>query len=248
MTTQTFVNSNEIALSSASNPQPGVINPSRNITKDDVAYLRDYTLAAQVISWDSGVFNTPLQVTAGDITNICITGDTVWYQINYHRAIPLNIEIFHSHRLQIQLKEQLDAQEECQPLKEPVRAAGEPGSCQLQKTLEATEEYEIGRRHGQHDAAGRLHPICTEATCPYSAGYLDGYKSFSSVQQPQPVKQTEWSVAYDPKWQWYQAWVGDRCIGHGSTHSEAERIAQNYIATDELIRRQNAVVLAAYAG
>lgn len=249
MTTQTIVNSNSQTQSSASNPQPGVINPSRSITSDDEAYLRDYTLAAEIISWDSGVFGTPLQVTAADITNICIAGDTVWYQINYHRGIPLNIEIFHAHWQQIQLyKAQLDAQEECQPQQQPVGFAGDSVSLRLQATLEATEEFEIGHRKGQHDAAARLQPICTEATCPFSKGYLQGYSSFSSVQQqPQPILQTEWSVTYDPKWQWYQAWVGDRCIGYGSIHEEAERIAQRYIATDEMIRRQNAAVLAAYA-
>lgn len=247
MTTQTIVNSNEIAQSSASNPQPGVINPSRSITYEDEAYLRDYTLAAQVISWDEGVFGTPLQVTAADITNICIAGDTVRYQINYYRGIPLNIEIFHAHRQQIQLyKAQLDAQEECQPQQEPL-TAGDSVRDRLQTNTEATEEFEIGHRYGQHDAQAQLQPICTEATCPFSTGYLEGYNSFSSMQQqPQPVKQAEWSVAYDSKWQWYQAWVGDRCIGHGTTHEEAERIAQRYIATDEMTRRQNRAVLEAY--
>lgn len=133
------------------------------------------------------------------------------------------------------------------PQDEPL-AAGDSVRDRLQEKLEAIEEFEMGRRYGQHDAAGRLHPICTEATCPFSTGYLEGYSSFSSVQQqPQPVKQTEWSVTYDPKWQWYQAWVGARCVGRGATYQEAERIAQQYIATDEMIRRQNAAVLAAYA-
>ena len=159
---------------SAPELQPGLINPSRSITKEDETYLRDYTLAAEVISWDESLFNTPLQVTAGDITNIAIAGDTVWYQINYYRAIPLNIEIFHAHRQQIQLyKAQLDAQEECQPLKEPLPARDSVRDRLLSNT-EATEEFEIGRRKGQHDAAVRLQPICSEATCPYSAGYLDG--------------------------------------------------------------------------
>lgn len=104
------------AQASLSNPQPCVINPSRSITQEDEAYLRDYTLAAEVLSWDEGVLNTSLQVTAADITNICLAGDTVWYQINYYLGIPLNIETFCAHRQRIQLyKDQLDAQEECQP-------------------------------------------------------------------------------------------------------------------------------------
>ncbi len=43
-----------------------------------------------------------------------------------------------------------------------------------------------------------------------------------------------------------QAWVGDRCIGLAATEQEAEGLARNYIATDELIRRHYAVVKAAY--
>ncbi len=151
--------------SSAPNPQPGVINPSRSITQEDEAYLRNYTLAAEVISWDEGVFGTPLQVTAADITNICIAGDTVWYQINYYRGIPLNIEIFHAHRQRIQLyKAQLDAQEECQPQDEFVGFAGDSVSCQLQPTQSALAEFEQGRHHGQQDASERLHPIYTKAS------------------------------------------------------------------------------------
>lgn len=235
---------------SLSNPQPGVINPSHCITQEDKAYLRDYTLAAQVISWDEGVFGTPLQVTAADITNICITGDTVWYQINYYRGIPLNIEIFHAHRQRIQLyNAQLDgAEQECQPLKEPVGFAGDSVTCQLQPTTEAQAEFEQGRQHGQQDAWERLHPIYTKASCKYSSGYLEGYNSvLNPTPQPEVRKQIEWSVTYDPKWKWYQAWVGSRFVGRGTTHSEAERIAQRYIATDEMIRRQNRAVLQAYA-
>jgi len=53
--------------------------------------------------------------------------------------------------------------------------------------------------------------------------------------------------ALDPRWGLHQAWVKDRCIGHGATYEEAERIAQGYIAVDEMIRRQNAAVMRAYA-
>lgn len=82
--------------------QADSINPSRSITAEDEAYLRDYALAAQVISWDECTYDTPEQLTAADITNIALAGDTVWYQIQLHRAIPINIETFHAHRLQIQ--------------------------------------------------------------------------------------------------------------------------------------------------
>ena len=52
-----------------------LINPSRKITPDDVLYLRDYTIAAAVISADKGVFGTHLQFQASDITNIGMSDD-----------------------------------------------------------------------------------------------------------------------------------------------------------------------------
>lgn len=229
---------------------PGVINPSRSITQDDEAHLRDYTLAAQVISWDEGVFETSLQVTAADITNIAINGDTVWYQINLHRAIPLDIETFHAHRLRIQLhKAELEvAKKDCQQEQQPDGEAGDSVSCRLQPTQSALTEFEIGRQHGRADAEARQHPIYTKPKSDYAIGYLEEYHGNSTEQQPAPTQPVEWSVVYDPRWQCYQAWVKDRCIDHASTYQEAERLAQRYIALDKTIKRQNAAVMKAYAG
>lgn len=87
-------------------PLPGAINPSRQITQDDVLYLRDYTIAAAVISADKGVFGTHLQFKASDISNIGMSddGSTVWYEINHAAGIPINIEVFHFHRQQLGLE------------------------------------------------------------------------------------------------------------------------------------------------
>lgn len=90
--------------------QPEMINPSRSINKCDELYLRNYKLAALVISWDLAVCDTAARVTPEDITNIALDGDTVWYQLNHFKAIPLNIEVFHSHRLQIQQQAIWDAE------------------------------------------------------------------------------------------------------------------------------------------
>jgi hypothetical protein len=40
--------------------------------------------------------------------------------------------------------------------------------------------------------------------------------------------------------------VGSSCIGHGATHEEAERKAQAYVATDQMIHRQNEAVMKSY--
>ena len=73
-------------LALASTQDRSAINPSRSITLDDEIYLRDYALAAAILSWDKCTYGLPEQVTAADITNIAIAGDTVWYQIQLHRA------------------------------------------------------------------------------------------------------------------------------------------------------------------
>lgn len=139
-------------------------------------------------------------------------------------------------------------QPEQEPQKEPVEEGGDSVHSSLQPTPSAPTEFEIGRQHGQADAAERLHPIYTKPKSEYAIGYLEGYHGSSSQQQPAPTQPVEWSVDYDPKWHWYRAWVKDRCIGHGSTPEQAERIAQRYIATYEMIKRQNAAVMKAYAG
>lgn len=94
-----------------------------------------------------------------------------------------------------------------------------------------------------------MQPICSEANCPYSQGYLDGYNSFLASQQPLPApKSIGWSVVYEPKWDLYQVWIGDRCLQQKATsYEEGESIAQRYVATDKLVKQQNAVVLAGYA-
>ena len=127
--------------------------------------------------------------------------------------------------------------------------AGDLGSVALQPTIEATTEFEQGCQHGRNDALAKWHPIYKEPATEYARGYLSGYNDVlnATAQQPKISAPQEWSVSYDSTWQWYQAWVGFSCIGQGTTHQQAERIAQRYIAMNELIRRQNAAVMAAYA-
>lgn len=259
MTTLTSVNSQPQVTpawnqSSAIAPkhQPNVINPNRNIIEEDEAYLRDYTLAAAVISWDEGTYGTSLQVTATDITNIALADDIVWYQINHHRAIPLHIETFHAHRLQIQQQQaHQDKAEQESNSQQAVGFAGDSVSCQLRPNQEVIAEFEQGGAHGKLDATEGLHPIYAEATCSYSAGYLIGYNNFLNptqpMQQPETTQQAEWLAVYDPNWDWYQVWVGDRVVGRASNHEEAERIAQKHIADEEFWQRHRQAVLTASA-
>lgn len=217
--------------------QYGIINPSRQITQEDELYLRNYTLAAAVISWDRGTYNTPAQVTPAQITNIALTGDTVWYQIDFHQAIPINIETFHSYRLQVQQEQ-------------PVGFAGDCVSCQLRPNQELINDYEQGNAHGRLDASQEIPPICTEASCAYSAGYLEGYSSFKEAKEKAKASVTKlpsWSVTYNGEWQWYVVWVSDRAIATASTHEEAEQIGQKYIATGQLWQQHRQRVLASYA-
>lgn len=126
--------------------------------------------------------------------------------------------------------------------------AGDSISCQLRPS-KATPEYEQGYRHGQQDAIEQLHPIYTDPTCSYAAGYAEGYNHIIRPTHFQSVenKQVEWKVTYDSNWDWYYVWVGERLAGKASNHEEAERLAQQYIATDALIKKQNAAVLAAWS-
>lgn len=133
---------------------------------------------------------------------------------------------------------------------DPAGFAGDSVSVGLQPTIESTTEFEQGRLHGQNDALAKWHPIYKEPATEYATGYLAGYNEVLNPKtQPIDVSAPPetWSVTYDPKWDWYRAYVGFSCIGQGTTHQQAERIAQRYIATNEMIRRQNAAVLAAYA-
>lgn len=239
----------------------GLINPSRSITAEDEVYLRNYALAAAVISWDKCTYGTPEQVTAVDITNIAIAGDTVWYQIQLHRAIPIDIETFHAHRSQIQQHDWEDAltpqpqPQQTQPnlsatkqAQHPVGWAGDSTGCQLRLDWQPVEEYESGLAHDKLDAASRMQPICAEATCFYSQGYLVGYNDIVRSQpQPKTVAPLQWSVTWNPKWQWYEVWVGDRWIGRASDSQEAEGIAQKYIAAEQLRQQHRELVLSAYS-
>ena len=198
----------QILAIASTQERSSVINPSRSITAEDETYLRDYALAAAVISWDECTYGTAEQITAADITNIALADDTVWYQIQLHRAIPINIETFHAHRLQIQQHSCEDAPkaqpqpQQAQPsskatkqAQEPVGWAGDSTGCQLRLEESAVAEYESGLAHGKLDAAIQMRPICTEATCPYSEGYLTGYNDILRSQpQPEAVASPQWSV------------------------------------------------------
>ncbi len=248
-------------LAVASTQYRSVINPSRSITTEDEAYLRDYALAAAVISWDKCTYGTPEQLTAADITNIALAGDTVWYQIQLHRAIPINIETFHAHRLQIQQHSWEDAltpqpqpqqtQSNLSATKQaqhPVGWAGDSTGCQLRLDWQAVEKYESGLAHGKLDAANQMPPICIEATCHYSQGYLAGYNDIlNSKEQPETAAPPQWSVTWNAKWQWYEVWVGKTHAGRASNHEEAERIAQKYKAAEELRCSHRELVLATFA-
>lgn len=242
-------------------PQPNIINPSRSITAEDEAYLRDYALAAQVISWDKCTYGLPEQLTAADITNIAIAGDTVWYQIQLHRAIPIDIETFHAHRLQIQqhsceeapysqaqLQQAQANSKATKQAEQPVHPNGDSTGCQLRLEESALAEYESGLAHGKLDAASRMHPICAEATCPYSQSYLAGYNEIERSQpQPETVSPPEWSVTWNATWQWYEVWLGNAHAGRASSHESAERIAQKYLAAEKLRIAHRELVLAAFA-
>ena len=142
---------------------------------------------------------------------------------------------------------QRDAQERLHPIYEKNLHEYARGYVQgyqsiLNPKQQSTEgRYQQGFAHGEADAKARLFPGYDRVSCQYTEGYLAGYKSLTSPPQP-----AEWAVVLDNRWGVYQAWVGDRCIGPAPTEEEAERKARSYIATDELIRRQNAAVLAAY--
>ena len=137
-----------------------------------------------------------------------------------------------------------------EPQPQPAGLARDKVSYQLQPAIEGETEFEQGLLHGRNDALAKWHPIYKEPATEYATGYLSGYKAVLNPRT-QPIEvstpPSTWSVSYDDKWDWYRVYVGCRCIGQGTTHQQAERIAQRYIAMNELIRRQNAAVMAAYA-
>lgn len=109
-------------------------------------------------------------------------------------------------------------------------------------------EEEQGQIHGQLDATENSIPIYTQASCQYSTGYLEGYNGTQTPQQTKtPATPATWSVNYDDNWQFYRVWVGNRAIGRASTHEEAERIGQKYIANGQLWQEHRERVLAAYS-
>lgn len=121
---------------------------------------------------------------------------------------------------------------------------------QPQPDWEALAEYNSGSIHGKHDAAARMPPICKQASCPYSRGYLDGYSSIqASSQPPAPVpKAVEWQVVYDSRWDLYQVWVENRCLMEKAiSYAQGERIAQKYIAAEELRRQHRQLVMSTFA-
>lgn len=131
-----------------------------------------------------------------------------------------------------------------------IAALGQEAESQPQAP-QPVNEYQQGFAHGKQDAQDRLHPIYEKALDEYAKGYVQGYqtifKPFNPASQPLVTKpRVEWAVVLDNRWGVYQAWVGDRCIAHGATEEEAEQKARNYIAIEELIRQQNAIVWDAY--
>ncbi|OWY63481.1 hypothetical protein B7486_52870 [cyanobacterium TDX16] len=78
---------------------------------------------------------------------------------------------------------------------QPIELASDRLVHQSQPDWSAIAEYESGSIHGKHDAAARMLPICKQASCPYSQGYLDGYSSIVADSPPAPVpKAVEWPL------------------------------------------------------
>ena len=141
-------------------------------------------------------------------------------------------------------KEQQQPEQEPQP----VGFAGDSVGVGLQPTEEAITEFSQGRAHGQQDAADRLHAMYAAPSDQYAAGYLSGYNNYINPSpQPEVIEPPRWSVQYDPNWDWYRVWVGDRCIGHGTDYQQAERIAQRYIGAEQFWQQHRQAVLAGYA-
>jgi len=134
--------------------------------------------------------------------------------------------------------------------KQPANATGDSAVHQPQPGWEAIAEYNSGCIHGKHDAANNMLPMCKEANCSYTRGYLDGYPSIQAdSQQPLPTpKAIEWKVVYDPRWDLYQVWIGERCLLEKATsYLEGETIAQKYAAAEKLRRQHRELVMASFA-
>ncbi len=131
---------------------------------------------------------------------------------------------------------------------QPAGFAGDSVSTLLRPIQSALREFDSGRHHGQQDAAERLHPMYTEASCQYSAGYLAGYSNTPNPKQPETVAPPpSWSVSYNAEWDWYIVWVGDRAVDRAANAEAGEKIAQQYIAADKFWQEHRERVLAGYA-
>ncbi len=144
----------------------------------------------------------------------------------------------------------LGTQQQPEQEPQPVGFAGDSVSVGLQLTGDAITEFDTGRCHGQRDAAERLHPLYTNPSDEYAAGYLEGYNSvLNPSPQTEVIELVGWSIQYDSNWDWYQVWVGNHCcLEKGSTYEEAERIAQQDIAASHRHQEHRRAVIAAYAG
>lgn len=129
-------------------------------------------------------------------------------------------------------------------LLEPEEGIQQPA--ETQPLFEEEAEFKQGLEHGQHDAAKRLPAIYTQASCQYSTGYLKGYNSTLTSQQPKAPTAPTWSVIYDGEY-WYRVWVGKSLVGKASTPEKAERLGQKYIANEKARQEHRQRVLAAYA-
>jgi len=147
--------------------------------------------------------------------------------------------------------------------KQPGGFSGDSTGCKLRPTFEGPQqlekepqaaskleaEFEQGRIHFRNDALAGWHPIYKEPVTEYARGYLAGHNAVLKPTDQQQVarKPLEWSLTWNQRWGWYDVWVSDRWIGRAATEESAERMARERIAMDEMIRRQNAAIMAAYA-
>ena len=114
-------------------------------------------------------------------------------------------------------------------------------SCQLQLIKEAQQECDQSNHHDQTEAKE-----FRETSSRHGLTHSTYNNTLNPRPQPEIAKPQKWSVHYDNKWGWYQVWVGARCVSRASTYESGERMAQQYLAVDEMIQRQNQAVLAKY--
>ena len=125
----------------------------------------------------------------------------------------------------------------------PLHALAEDSlSCQLQPTEEAQKKVDHSNHHDQTETKE-----LRETSSRRGLTHSTYNNTLDARPQPEAAKPQNWSVHYDHKWGWYQVWVGERCVSRASTYESGERMAQQYLAVDEMIQRQNQAVLAKYA-